>query len=34
LKADKDFPNHVRDEEFQTVEFYKEYVMGKENYEE
>lgn len=34
LKADKDFPNHVRDEEFQTEEFYKEYVMSKENYKE
>lgn len=34
LKADKDFPNHVRDEEFQTEEFYKEYVMSKESYKE
>ncbi len=34
LKADKDFPNHVRDEEFQTEEFHKEYNMSKESYEE
>lgn len=34
LKADKDFPNHVRDEEFQNEEFNKKYVMSKESYKE
>lgn len=34
LKADKDFPGHVRDEEFQTEEFYNKYVMSKESYKE
>jgi hypothetical protein len=34
LKTDDDFPGHVRDEEFQTEEFYKEYAMSIENYEE
>ncbi len=33
LKADRDFPNHIRDEEFQTEDFNKEYVMSKESYE-
>lgn len=34
LKADKDFPGHVRDEEFQTEEFYKDYVMSQKSYVE
>lgn len=32
LKGDKDFSSHVRDEEFRTEDFYKEYVMSKKSY--
>lgn len=32
LKSDASFPEHVRDKEYQTEEFYKVYNMSKEDY--
>jgi len=34
LKSDKVFSNHVRNGEFRTAEFYKEYEMGERSYKE
>ena len=34
LKSDADFTDHIRDEQYRTEEFYRQYPMAKHNYKE